>query len=109
MIILLESVSAQAFKFIPRELEADSMVIEDEAENTSVTFAITPTFDRYYMVVTETLTLVQGRFYTLTVLNGTDEVYRGRIFCTNQTVSEYSINNGEYVQHTSDDDFVIID
>jgi hypothetical protein len=56
-----------------------------------------------------TLTLVQGRFYTLTVLNGTDEVYRGRIFCTNQTVSEYSINNGEYVQHTSDDDFVIID
>lgn len=109
MIILQASGSDQTFKFIPRTLAATSMVIEDEAENTSVTIAITPTVTTYYLSVTETLSLVEGRFYTLKVLNGTDVVYKDKIFCTNQTISEYSINNGEYVQHSSDDDFVIID
>ena len=109
MIILLESVLSQTFKFIPRSLEADSMVIEDDAENTSVTIDITPSVDRYYLSVSEVLTLVEGRFYTIKVLNGLDVVYKDKIFCTNQTVSIYSINDNEYVQHSTNNDFVIID
>ena len=109
MIILLESVLSQTFKFIPRSLEADSMVIEDDAENTSVTIDITPSVDRYYLSVSEVLTLVEGRFYTLKVLNGLDVVYKDKIFCTNQTVSSYSINDNEYVQHSTNNDFVIIE
>lgn len=109
MIILLESVLSQTFKFIPRSLDADSMVIEDDAENTSVTIDITPSVDRYYLSVSEVLTLVEGRFYTLKVLNGLEVVYNDKIFCTNQTVSSYSINDNEYVQHSTNNDFVIID
>lgn len=109
MIILLESVLSQTFKFIPRSLGADSMIIEDDAENTSVTIDITPTIDRYYLSVSEVLTLVEGRFYTIKVLNGLDVVYKDKIFCTNQTVSSYSINDNEYVQHSTNNDFVIID
>ena len=109
MIILLESVLSQTFKFIPRSLDADSMVIEDDAENTSVTIDITPTIDRYYLSVSEVLTLVEGRFYTIKVLNGLDVVYKDKIFCTNQTVSSYSINDNEYVQHSTNNDFVIIE
>lgn len=109
MIILLESVLSQTFKFIPRSLDADSMVIEDDAENTSVTIDITPSVDRYYLSVSEVLTLVEGRFYTLKVLNGLEVVYKDKIFCTNQTVSSYSINDNEYVQHSTNNDFVIID
>lgn len=108
MIILLESVSAQTFTFIPRTLAATSMVITDEGQNTSATIAITPSVSTYYLSVTETLTLVDGRSYTLEVLNGTDVVYRDKIFCTNQTVSDYSPHNGEYVSNSTDDDFVII-
>jgi len=108
MIILLESVLSQTFKFIPRELTADSMVIEDEAENTSVTIAIIPSVDRYYLSVSEVLTLVEGRFYTLKVLNGTDIVYKDKIFCTNQTVSSYTINKDEYVQNVTNNEYVII-
>jgi len=108
MIYLLESASPQTFKFIPRVLEATSMVIEDEAENTSVTIAITPSVSTYYLSVTKTLTLVEGRNYTIKVLNGTDVVFKGKIFCTNQTPVDYSLNNGEYVQNTTDDDYVII-
>lgn len=109
MIILLESVLSQTFKFIPRSLDADSMIIEDDAENTSVTIDITPSVDRYYLSVSEVLTLVEGRFYTLKVLNGLDVVYKDKIFCTNQTVSSYSINDNEYVQHSTNNDFVIIE
>jgi hypothetical protein len=109
MIILKEQVAAQSFKFIPRTLSADSMIIEDEAQNTSDTIAITPTIDRYYLVVTEALTLVEGRFYTLTVLDGSDIIYKDKIFCTNQVVEDYSISDGEYIEHSSDDTFIIID
>jgi len=109
MIILLESVLSQTFKFIPRSLDADSMIIEDDAENTSVTIDITPSVDRYYLSVSEVLTLVEGRFYTLKVLNGLEVVYKDKIFCTNQTVSSYSINDNEYVQHSTNNDFVIIE
>ena len=108
MIILLESVLSQTFKFIPRSLRADSMVIEDDATNTSVTIPITATVDRYYLSVSEILTLVEGRFYTITVYDGSDVVYKDKIFCTNQTVSSYTINDGEYVQNTTDDEYVII-
>ena len=108
MIYLLESASPQTFKFISRVDVATSMVIEDEAENTSVTIAITPSVSTYYLSVTETLTLVEGRSYTITVLNGTDVVYKDKIFCTNQTPVDYTLNNGEYVQNTTDDDYVII-
>lgn len=108
MIILLESVLSQTLKFIPRGLDADSMVIRDEAENTSVTIDITPSIDRYYLSVSEVLTLVQGRFYTLTVLNGLEVVYKDKIFCTNQEVSSYTINENEYTEYDTDDNFVII-
>ncbi len=108
MIILQSSVSSQTFTFIPRTLAATSMVVEDEAENTSVTTSITPTVSTYYLSVTETLTLVEGRFYTLKVLNGSDVVYKDKIFCTNQTVADYSINNGEYTENTTSSEYVII-
>ncbi len=108
MIILQSSVSSQTFTFIPRTLAATSMVVEDEAENTSVTTSITPTVSTYYLSVTGTLTLVEGRFYTLKVLNGSDVVYKDKIFCTNQTVADYSINNGEYTENTTSSEYVII-
>lgn len=108
MIILLQSASSQTFKFIPRVLAADSMVITDEGTNTGVTIAITPSVDRYYLSVSEVLTLVEGRSYTLSVLNGLEEVYRDKIFCTNQVVSDYSISDGTYVENATDNEYVII-
>ena len=108
MIILLESVSNQTFKFIPRELVATSMVIHDEATNTDATINITPSVVDYYLEVTATVVLVAGRKYTIKVLNGTDEVFYDKLFCTNQTIGDYSINDLEYVSNTTNNDFVII-
>ena len=108
MIILQESASPQTFKFIPRELEATSMVIHDEATNTDATINITPSVVDYYLEVIETLTLIKGRTYTIKVLNGTDEVFYDKLFCTNQTLGDYSISDGEYIANTTTNEFVII-
>lgn len=109
MIVLQETTSPQTIYFIPREMAADSMVIHDEAQNTNETINITPTEDEYYLTVTEVFELVEDRSYTLTVYNGTDIVYKDKIFCTNQNAEDYSINEGEYIQHESDNEFIVIE
>lgn len=108
MIILQESLSSQEFKIIPREYLADSMIIKNETTNTSVTINITPTLDRYFMVIDEVLDLKQDNYYTLTVLNGSDIVYKGIIFCTNQTIADYSVNNNNYIANSTNNDFITI-
>ena len=106
MIILEEIGTAQTFKIIPRELFADSMVILNELTDVSETYLITPTVDRYYLVIEEVLNLKEGNFYTLEVKNGSEIVYKGKIFCTNQSISTYSVNNNEYTSYSSTNDYV---
>jgi hypothetical protein len=106
MIVLQELATAQEFKIIPRELSATSMVITNELTDVSTTYAITPTIDRYYLVINKIVNLQQNNFYTLTVLNNTDVVYKGKIFCTNQTIPTYTPNNNEYTTYPSNNDYI---
>ena len=107
MIILTTSTNAQEFKFIPRQYVADSIVLTDEQENTSrLIEGYTFTKDGYYLKADIYFSLVEDRFYTFKVLNGTKTVYKGRIFCTNQTVSDYSINKNVYTEHQSSNEYI---
>ena len=106
MIVLQELATAQEFKIIPRELSATSMVIINELTDVSTTYAITPTIDRYYLVINKIVNLQQNNFYTLSVLNNTDVVYKGKIFCTNQTIPTYTPNNNEYTTYPSNNDYI---
>ena len=111
MIILTTSVNAQELKFIPREYVAISIVITDQDTNTPVTYTgLTFVTDRYYLKgnVTFSPKLIEGRFYTLKVLNGTTVVYRDMIFCTDQTISTYSINDGVYTKHETTNEYVVL-
>lgn len=109
MIILKDQVAAQTFKFIPRELSADSMVLKLEGSDIETTVNITPTIDRYYLSVNEALTLIENNFYQLTVYNGADVVYKDKIFCTNQVIADYTVNENEYTENTTTNEWVIID
>jgi hypothetical protein len=108
MIVLQELATSQTFKIIPQSLAATSMIITDESEGISVTYAITPTVDRYYLSISKVVNLIEGRYYTIAVLDGVTNVFNGVIFCTNQTISDYSINDGAYVQNSTNNDFIII-
>ena len=92
MIVLQESGSAQELKFIPREYTADRFVLRDEQKNTETETLATFTESLYYLKTNLVFSLKEGRNYELTVKNGSDVVYRDKIFCTNQLVDEYSIN-----------------
>jgi hypothetical protein len=107
MLVLREQATSQTFKIIPRLFVADSMIITDEITRDSITYAITITQLDYYAVISKIINLVEGHTYTLTVLDGANVVYKDKIFCTNQSATTYTINNGEYVQNTTDNEFIV--
>ena len=108
MIILTTSTNAQELKFIPRQYAADSIVLTDEQANKSITIqGYTFTKDGYYLKADVFFSLVEDRFYTFKALNGTKTVYKGRIFCTDQTVSDYSINKNVYTEHESTNEYIV--
>lgn len=111
MIILTTTTNAQELKFIPREYVASSIVITDQDTNKPVTYAgLTFTKDKYYLKgnVTFSPVLVEGRFYTLKVLNGSSIVYRDMLFCTDQAVSTYTINKDIYTENVTTNEYVVI-
>lgn len=111
MIILTTSALAQQLKFIPREYSANSILITDQDTNKPVTYSgLTFTTNKYYLQgnVTFSPLLKEGTFYTLSVLNGTNVVYKDNIFCTDQTISTYSINKDVYTEHATTNEYVVI-
>lgn len=109
MIILLDTSNAQSFSIIPRFYTSDYVTFTSESTGVTDTYTITATTDRYYHVISGTFDLVEGNYYVLKVYNDTDEIiYRDRVFVTNQTVSEYSVNDNYYVEYPTDNDFYII-
>lgn len=117
MIILTESLSSQSFTVIPRSYTATRIVVIEEATSVDATYI--PTFSRVdyndtvdtegtYLKIAGIIALEEDKFYTLTVYNGSAIIYKDRIFCTNQTVADYSINNGIYTENSTDNDYIII-
>ena len=106
MIILEESALTQEFNIIPRKNAADKVVITGIEGDTEYLFI--PTYTSYYMTVSGIFNLKEGQQYTFIVYDDTDEVHRGRIFCTNQDINNFSINDGEYTETTSNNDFIIV-
>lgn len=98
MIKLLQSATAQQVSFIPRSMDAYSITLRNES--TQVETILTPEFykNEYYLTVNIVFTLVENHFYNFTVKDISGNIiYLDKIFCTNQNVDDYTINNGEYV------------
>jgi hypothetical protein len=108
MIVLKEQATPQTLKFIPRDYTATKVTLTDEQTNTSVDISGTFTQDKYYLKADLIFSLKVGRFYNIVVYNGSEEVYRDKVFCTNQTIDDYSINNNEYKEHSTTNDFIVL-
>ena len=115
MIKLTTSTDAQTIKVIPRSYATSvSMVFRDDSTNTSVSYSTSATTDKNNLVISESLSLTEGRFYDLTIKEGTSVIYKDKVFCTDQTVDQdtnnyYSVNQGEYTTETTyDNDYIIL-
>ncbi len=116
MIHLTTSASAQTLKVIPRSYASSvSMILRDDSTNTSTTYSsISTSTDKNYLVVSQALSpvLVEGRFYDLTIKEGSNVIYKDKVFCTDQAVASYTVNSGEYTVPTGNDvfdnDYIVI-
>jgi hypothetical protein len=108
MIVLQEIGTAQTFSFIPRTETYNGLFLRDDQNNTEVEITIDSfVVGDYFHTITATFDLKQGRFYDLVLKDGTEIVYKDKVFCTNQPVVTYSVNDGQYTSHTSNNDFIV--
>lgn len=109
MIILREQETAQTLNAIIYGSNADAIVLRDEETNIEVEINCTFSIDRYYVATSAIFPIKENKYYTLTILNGTDVVYRDKVFCTNQTIASYTINKDQYTQHVTNNDYKIFE
>lgn len=114
MIVLQESVTAQNINFIPRSYTSGNtynVSIINETTNAEVynedTTEITEIL--YYNQYNDIFTLKEDTTYNLIIKEGTDVIFKDKIFCTNQTnLPEYTVNENEYITNDTDNEFITL-
>tara|TARA_Y100001963_G_scaffold115946_1_gene161033 strand:+ start:331 stop:684 length:354 start_codon:yes stop_codon:yes gene_type:complete len=112
---ILTKTGTRNINFIPRQTisgsKVYSLVIKSEAENKVILTDSTATFTEldYYYQYSTTQALVENNYYTITITNTTDGIviFKDKMYCTDQTLSDYEISNGVYIeQSTGNNEFV---
>jgi len=112
MIVLEESASAQTINLIPRKFtsgDSYNVTIVNETTNAEVynvdTTAIAELL--YHNTYTAVFPVKQDITYTLTIKDGSEVIYKDKIFCTNQAdLTDYTINSGAYISNDTDNEFI---
>ena len=114
---ILTTSASQTFPIIPInqvDQSGNTITLEFTNETTkAVTTRVVTTRqsinDIYYLTNTNLSFLQENTFYVLKAyFTGSGVViYRDRVFCTNQTQGSYSINNGQYLLPTIDNNSYI--
>ena len=108
MIVLTPSTSAQTFSFIPRFDTYTTMSITDEQTNVTTIVTITSSVKGDYVnTITATFALKESHTYTLLLSNGATICHKDKMFCTNQSISTFSVNNGQYKSNTTTNEFIV--
>ena len=113
MIVLQESASAQNLDFIPRSFTSGNtynVTIVNEQTNTEVynQDVTSITENLYYNRLNAIFNVKQDNFYMVTVKAGSDIVFKDKIFCTNQTISDFTVNDSQYTQQDTTNEFIFI-
>jgi hypothetical protein len=107
MIILKQQTTPHTINAILDGGAGTTIVLRDEETNIVTTLNATFTSNSYYSTAVILLPLIDGKTYTITIKNGADVVYKDKIFCTNQTIANYTINKDQYIQHTTNNEYTI--
>jgi len=108
MIVLKETNQTQNINVTLKSNNVTSLIIRNELTNVSTTI-IPESFvlGGYFTIIQATLPIKENQNYQLTVVDNLNVVCRERIFCTNQTTPAYTINKNEYVEHDSNNEYII--
>ena len=111
MKVLTTSTDAQSVSVIPREYPATiTLRLRNESTNEVTTYSsVATTSNKGYLTFSNAFSLEEGVFYEFSVLNGSNVIYKDKIFCTDQTIADYSVNNNQYVIEDSyDNDYILL-
>ena len=113
MTILQESASAQNLDFIPRSFTSGNtynVTIVNEQTNTEIYNQNVTSISEnlYYNRLNAIFGVKQDNFYMVTIKSGTNVVFKDKIFCTNQTIADYTVNNSQYTEQSSTNEFIFI-
>lgn len=112
---ILTKSGTRFINFIPRETISGSktykLMIKSEAQNKILLTDDAATFSEldYYYQYSTTQALVENNYYTITITNTTDNaiIFKDKMYCSDQTLSDYQISNGVYIeQSTGDNQFI---
>jgi len=111
MTILTTSTDPQHINFQGRYLTADLIIITDEETKESVEINITTSIVDFYTQATGSFELIDGHSYRMEVITiiSTERYtcFIDNMFCTDQVISEYSINNNKYTEKSVDKKYKI--
>jgi hypothetical protein len=109
IVVTDDTVNDQFIYFIPRVQGVDQMYLTDESTNVTVNVPITNyTMGSYADEIEAVFPCKQNHFYRLVLTDvSNNEIYRDRIFCTNQTPSNYTPNQNTYVSVSSNNEFLM--
>lgn len=108
MNVLTTSTETQYLNIIPRSNVFDELIFTDDSENVSSNVTIIGVKDKgYFIEIAISCELVENRFYNIELLNESNVVYRGKVFCTNQPLVSFSVNNGQYVSNATTNQYIV--
>jgi hypothetical protein len=109
MVILNSQVAViQDLRFIPRGDELDYISLTDEMTGEVVEIE-TYTIEEgdYYKTLKAEFPIIENHFYMLMIKNGETIVYQDKIFCTDQPIVSFSVNNNQYTSNTTTNEFIV--
>ena len=108
--IILTTGASQSIKFIPRKYVSSVLLfLTNKTTNTTTEYSnpVVSNSDTYMTLTVGGLDLKEGTTYSMIVYNPSEGViYKDMIFCTDQAVSDYSINKNVYTEHQSTNEYI---
>ena len=84
------------------------MYIKDESTGveTQVTIDANEQGD-YVDTISAVFTLIENRYYILTLKSGSEVRYLDKVFCINNSFQTYSVNNDTYTSNSSNNEYIV--
>jgi hypothetical protein len=113
MTIFDTSANPKVIKFIPRfDVPIVKIYIQEESSDLDINYLVfTSTTFSWYQTISFTSVFFKENFtYLIKILGANDIViYEGKGFCTNQPISTFSVNTGQYISNPTNNQYIIYD
>jgi hypothetical protein len=109
IVLTTNNITTQTFSCTPRVGTITDMLITDESENVTTNVAITTQgASSYYYVIGGVFNLTENRFYMIELKDSNgNRLFLDKVFCTDQAISSFSVNQGQYVVHNTINEYII--